>query len=171
MEPLLAQNYIDNFETGSTINYETVDITEDKMESVQLLKNLVFQDKGPMAQPLHVDPNGRAILFMLKPGQSIREHNVPSSPFYVVILRGRGVFTGRDGVEQTFGPDTLPLPFRFLDPGDMLPLGRNAAVAQLGKRILVLFNGCLEYLFYERAVRLIIPYPERGLKGLCHTGP
>ena len=38
-------------------------------------------------------------------------------------------------------------------------------------RILVLFNGCLEYLFYERAVRLIIPYPERGLKGLCHTGP
>jgi quercetin dioxygenase-like cupin family protein len=80
---------------------------EDKMESVQLLKNLVFQDKGPIALPVHVDPNGRAILFTLKPGQSIREHNVPSSPFFVVILKGRGVFTGGDGVEQTFGPDTL----------------------------------------------------------------
>jgi quercetin dioxygenase-like cupin family protein len=81
--------------------------TEDNMESVQLLKNLVFQDKGPIALPVHVDPNGRAILFTLKTGQSIREHNVPSSPFFVVILKGRGVFTGGDGVEQTFGPDTL----------------------------------------------------------------
>src|SRR5512135_1352318 len=77
------------------------------MESVQLLENLVFQDKSPLAQPLHVDPNGRAILFTLKPGQSIREHNVPSSPFFVVILKGRGVFTGLDGKEKTYGPDTL----------------------------------------------------------------
>ena len=77
------------------------------MESVQLLKNLVFQDKGPIALPVHVDPNGRAILFTLKQGQTIREHNVPSSPFFVVILKGRGAFTGGDGVEQTFGPDTM----------------------------------------------------------------
>jgi len=75
-----------------------------------------------MAQPLHVDPNGRAILFTLKPGQSLREHNLPNSPFYVVILRGRGVLTGGDGVEQTFGPDTLPLPFYFHDPAICYPL-------------------------------------------------
>jgi hypothetical protein len=53
----------------------------------------------------------------------------------------------------------------------MLPLGRNAAVAQLGNRMLVLFIGCLDYLFYERAVGLIIPSPERGSKGLNYRDP
>jgi NADH:ubiquinone reductase (H+-translocating) len=80
-----------------------------------------------------------------------------------------------------------PLPFRYHDPGNMVTLGRNAAVAQIGSRsftgfvawvlwlsvhlfnligyrnrILVLFNWGWDYLFYERAVRLIIPSPERN---------
>jgi NADH:ubiquinone reductase (H+-translocating) len=79
-----------------------------------------------------------------------------------------------------------PLPFRFHDPGNMVTLGRNAAVAEIKNRsftgfvawvlwlsvhlfnligyrnrILVLFNWGWDYLFYERAVRLIIPSPER----------
>jgi len=77
------------------------------MKFINLLEDWQFNPKGPHAEPLHVDRNGRAILFCLNPGQSIREHNVPSSPFYIVILSGRGVFSGSDGEEKTFGPNTL----------------------------------------------------------------
>lgn len=77
------------------------------MQHTDLLENVEFGDKNPHAEPLRVDRNGRAILFSLKPGQSIREHNAPTSPFYVVVLKGRGVFAGGDGVEQTCGPDSL----------------------------------------------------------------
>lgn len=77
------------------------------MKSVSLVDNWRFDSRGPHAEALHVDRNGRAILFTLKPGQSIREHNAPTSPFYVVILSGQGKFTGADGVEQTVGPNTL----------------------------------------------------------------
>jgi quercetin dioxygenase-like cupin family protein len=77
------------------------------MKLANLLENLKFGSENPHAEPLHVDRDGRAILFALKPGQSIREHNAPSSPFFVVILRGEGVFAGGDGIEHTCGPDTL----------------------------------------------------------------
>jgi len=77
------------------------------MKVTNLLENLEFGNKEPHAEPLHADKEGRAILFTLKPGQSIREHNAPSSPFFVVVLKGWGVFTGGDGIERTCGPDTL----------------------------------------------------------------
>jgi len=77
------------------------------MKLINLLENLQFNSKGPHAEPLHVDKNGRAILFTLKPGQSIREHNAPSSPFYVVILNGQGLFSGEDGIEKVVGPNAL----------------------------------------------------------------
>lgn len=77
------------------------------MKDINLLENLKFGDKDPHAETLHYDTEGRAIRFMLKPGQSIRQHNVPSSPFFVVILKGQGAFAGGDGVEKTCGPDTL----------------------------------------------------------------
>jgi quercetin dioxygenase-like cupin family protein len=84
------------------------------MKSANLLENWKFSDKGPHAEPLFADQNGRVILFTLKPDQSIREHNAPSSPFYVVILSGRGLFAGSDGKEQTIGPNTLLI----FDPGE-----------------------------------------------------
>ena len=77
------------------------------MKIVGLLDNLQFGSKNPHAEPLHVDQQGRAILFTLKPGQSIREHNAPSSPFFVVVLKGKGVFAGGDSVEHPCGPNTL----------------------------------------------------------------
>jgi quercetin dioxygenase-like cupin family protein len=77
------------------------------MKSIDLFQNWQFNPKGPHAEPLHVDRNGRAILFTLEPEQTIREHNAPSSPFYVVILSGQGVFTGGDGVEEAVGPTRL----------------------------------------------------------------
>jgi quercetin dioxygenase-like cupin family protein len=77
------------------------------MKTINLHENWDFNPKGPQATPLHVDRNGRAILFTLKPGQMIREHNAPSSPFYAVVLSGRGTFAGGDGIEQTVEPGQL----------------------------------------------------------------
>ncbi|WKZ37464.1 MAG: hypothetical protein QY332_05905 [Anaerolineales bacterium] len=77
------------------------------MKLANLLENLEFGSNDPHAEPLHVDRQGRAILFTLKSDQSIREHHAPSSPFFVVVLKGKGVFTGGDGVEHTCGPNTL----------------------------------------------------------------
>lgn len=77
------------------------------MKIANLLENLQFGKDDPHAEPLHADPQGRAILFTLKAGQSIREHNAPSSPFFVVVLKGKGVFTGGDGVERTCGANSL----------------------------------------------------------------
>ncbi len=77
------------------------------MKAIDLLENVKFGEKDPHGEPLHADRQGRAILFSLHPGQSIREHNAPHSPLFVVVVKGRGVFAGEDGVEQTCGPNTL----------------------------------------------------------------
>lgn len=84
------------------------------MKSTGLLEHLEFREAGPNAQALYVDKSGRVIRFTLKPGQSIKGHHVPDSPFYVVVLKGHGRFAGREGVEQRFGPDDLLL----FDPGE-----------------------------------------------------
>ncbi|HLQ62356.1 MAG TPA: hypothetical protein VK131_10870, partial [Candidatus Acidoferrales bacterium] len=74
-----------------------------------------------------------------------------------------------------------PAAFRYRDPGIMATVGRNAAVAQLGRvhlagfpgwlmwlfvhlvnvvsfrsRLIVLVNWAWDYLFYDRPVRLIV---------------
>ncbi len=77
------------------------------MKSVNLLENLTFGDKDPHAEPIYSARDGRAILFTLKPGQSIPEHNAPSTPFFVVVLKGKGVFAGSNGDTHTYGPNTL----------------------------------------------------------------
>lgn len=77
------------------------------MKVTNLLENLKFGSQDAHAEPVHSERDGRAIVFTLKPGQSIREHNAPSSPFFVVILTGQGVFAGGDGVEKICGPSML----------------------------------------------------------------
>ncbi len=77
------------------------------MKSQQLLENLEFHDSVPFAQPLLVDQNSRILRWMLKPGQQIAQHKVPDSPFYVVIIKGRGIFAGSDAQEQEYGPHWL----------------------------------------------------------------
>ena len=84
------------------------------MKITYLSGNWKFSDKGAHAEPLYADKNGRVILFTLKPNQSIREHNAPSSPLYVVALSGREFFAGQDGKEQTVGPNSLLM----FDPGE-----------------------------------------------------
>jgi len=77
------------------------------MKVTSLLENLKFGEKDPHAEPIYSARDGRAILFTLKPGQSIREHNAPSTPFFVVVLKGKGVFAGSDGDAHPYGPNTL----------------------------------------------------------------
>lgn len=77
------------------------------MYSMNLLDELEFHAANPNAQPIYVDKDGRVLRFMLKAGQSIREHNAPDSPFYVVVLQGHGLFSGGDGQELRVGPHDL----------------------------------------------------------------
>ncbi len=77
------------------------------MKSVNLMENWEFHGKAPTADPLYVDHQGRVLLFTLKAGQSIPEHESPHSPFYLIVLHGRGIFIGGDGSKQTFGPNSL----------------------------------------------------------------
>ncbi len=77
------------------------------MRTVQLLEQLKFHEDRPYSEPLFVDAHGRILRFTLKSGQSIAEHNAPSSPFYVTVLQGHGIFSGRDQEEQRVGPNTL----------------------------------------------------------------
>lgn len=85
------------------------------MKSKQLLADLEFHDAVPFAQPILVDQSSRILRWMLKPGQQIPEHKVPDSPFYVVILKGRGMFAGRNAHEQVFGPHDLLI----FEPGEL----------------------------------------------------
>jgi quercetin dioxygenase-like cupin family protein len=77
------------------------------MRTMQLLEDVEFHTERPYAQPILVDKDGRVLRFMLKPGEYLKEHNAPSSPFYVVVLKGKGMFAGHDGEEQEFGPNSL----------------------------------------------------------------
>lgn len=77
------------------------------MKTMQLLETLEFSAQDAHAEPLYVDRHGRVLRFTLKPGQSIKEHNTPDSPFYVVVLKGQGMFAGADGKEEHFGPNAM----------------------------------------------------------------
>jgi quercetin dioxygenase-like cupin family protein len=74
---------------------------------MQLLDNLKFQDRNPDADPLLVDKDARILRFCLQPHQSIVEHMVPHSPFYVVVLKGHGIFVDGSGKETRVGPNAL----------------------------------------------------------------
>lgn len=84
------------------------------MKTIQLLENLEFHDKNPYAEPLHVAKTGRILRFTLKPGQEVVEHSAPDSPVYLVVLQGRGTFSGSEGEEAQFGPNSLLI----FEPGE-----------------------------------------------------
>lgn len=85
------------------------------MKVFQLLNNIKFDDLNAHAEPLHVDKLGRVIVFSLRPGQVVQEHAAPSSPVYVVVLKGRGLFSGSSGVEQELRVNDMVL----FNPGEM----------------------------------------------------
>lgn len=77
------------------------------MRTMNLSDNLIFKEDEPFAEPLWVSKDGRILRFCLQPNQSIEEHTVPNSPFYVVILQGRGLFTDGQGKKTHAEPGTL----------------------------------------------------------------
>lgn len=77
------------------------------MRMMNALENVAFREQTANAEPLVVDEHTRIIRFALQPGQTIKGHNAPASPFYVVVLQGRGVFTDGDDVEHEVGPNAL----------------------------------------------------------------
>ena len=77
------------------------------MKTTNLIEGVQFGDIEAHGEPLYVDKLGRVIRFALKPGQSMKEHNAPSSPVYIVVLRGKGMFAGGDGKEQLLGVNSL----------------------------------------------------------------
>ena len=79
------------------------------MESRSLLDNIEYHDTDPYAKPLLVNQDVRILRWMLKPGQSIEQHAVPDSPFYIVVIHGRGMFSGGDAHEVEHGPASLIL--------------------------------------------------------------
>lgn len=77
------------------------------MRKMNVLDGVQFRERGPLAEPLLVDDHGRILRFALGPGQVIKEHRAPDTPFYVVVLEGNGVFTDGDGTEHEVGPGNL----------------------------------------------------------------
>jgi quercetin dioxygenase-like cupin family protein len=64
-------------------------------------------DNAPYAQPLRVSEQGRILRFTLRPGQTVKQHTAPESPINIVVIAGRGLFTGANELAEQFGPDSL----------------------------------------------------------------
>ncbi len=84
------------------------------MQMIDLFHDIEFTPDHPDAQALYVSRTGRVLRWNLKPGQSIKEHSVPDSPFYVVVLQGTGIFTGGDGKEYSIRANNLVV----FEPGE-----------------------------------------------------
>lgn len=77
------------------------------MEHLNLMEDIKFNDSHPIAQSIHADKNGRLLQFALKPGQELKPHSNLSSPVYLLVLRGHGVFKGDNDSEATCGPGSI----------------------------------------------------------------
>lgn len=78
------------------------------MELFRLLKNIEFKEgEHGHAQILYADSDSRVLRFALEKGQMVK-HLHSNSPVQVFVLKGRGVFEGKNGY-QTVTPNTLLL--------------------------------------------------------------
>jgi NADH:quinone reductase (non-electrogenic) len=99
------------------------------------------------------------------------------------VATQQGETAARNVIRQASGQ--APVPFHYHNRGSMVTIGRNAAIAFIGgytfsgfpawilwlgihlygligfrNRLLVLIDWAWDYLFYERAVRLIVSLPD-----------
>jgi NADH:ubiquinone reductase (H+-translocating) len=99
------------------------------------------------------------------------------------VATQEGKWAGKNVRRKISGVE--PKPFRYHDPGMMAVTGRNAAVVRIGRyaftgfpawviwlsvhlyrligfrnRLFVLVNWALDYIFFDRVVRLITPLPD-----------
>lgn len=77
------------------------------MEHINLMDGIQFNETHGIARPIHVDKNGRLLEFALRPGQEIKEHSSPSSPVYLIVLKGMGLFRGSQNAEIKAGPGSI----------------------------------------------------------------
>ena len=113
------------------------------------------------------------------------EANGRPLPMIAPVAMQQGTTAARNILRHMNGGN--PLPFHYSDRGTMVTIGRNAAVVNFAgcavsgfaawvvwlsvhlakligfrNRLLVLINWAWDYLFYERAVRLILPFRTGG---------
>jgi len=111
------------------------------------------------------------------------EQDGHSLQLIATVATQEGEWAAKNILRQVSGDE--PLPFRYHDPGMLAVIGRNAAVVRLGRqaftgffawliwlsvhlyrligfrnRLMVMVNWAWDYLFYEHAVRLILPLPK-----------
>jgi len=107
----------------------------------------------------------------------------PPFPMIAPVAIQQGAWAARNIIRQIRGEE--PVPFRYRDKGAMVTIGRNAAAVYFKgrsftgfsawvlwlivhlwyligfpNRFLVLFHWAMDYFFYERVVRLILPREE-----------
>jgi quercetin dioxygenase-like cupin family protein len=70
------------------------------MRTFDLFEGIEFNERNAHAESLHSNEEGRALRFAFLPGQRIEPHESPHSPVHLIILQGRGMFAGADGVER-----------------------------------------------------------------------
>ena len=77
------------------------------MECINLTEGIKFNDDHPIAQAVHADKNGRILQFALEPGQELKEHSNSASPVYLIVLKGEGIFRGKDSSRAIAGPGSI----------------------------------------------------------------
>ncbi len=122
-------------------------------------------------------------VFVIGDAAYLEEDDGRPLPMVAPVAIQQGKLAAKNIVRSLQGED--PLPFEYRDPGSLATIGRNAAVARVKgfkftgffawlvwlavhlfwligfrNRLLVLINWAADYIFYERAVRLITPEPE-----------
>lgn len=99
----------------SNLLLEQLEFREPYLFAESLLENLplsvkfmdALQEPHPFAQPTLADNEDSILSWILKPDESIIINQVPSSPFYMLVLKGSGMVASGDEPEQEFGPNTL----------------------------------------------------------------
>lgn len=186
--------------TVTEITLETVPLKDGTMIPTETVVWTAGVQGDPTVQPwgLPTAKNGRVpVLPTLQvPGHpevyvvgdlAYLEENGQSLPMVAPVAIQQGVAAARNIGRQVAG--LPPLPFRYQDRGMMVTIGRNAAVAQVGRwnfsgfvawviwlsvhlfnligfrnRLIVLINWAWDYFLYERAIRLILPTPRRKIQ-------
>lgn len=125
---------------------------------------------------------------------ALAEHNGKPLPMIAPVAIQQGTAAARNVLRLMTGDQTLP--FHYQDRGAMVTIGRNAAVVCLGQwtftgffawiqwlivhfinligfrtRLLVLASWAWDYLFFERAVRLILPAEKERPLGGAQSAP
>ncbi|NIP32066.1 MAG: hypothetical protein GTO02_21890 [Candidatus Dadabacteria bacterium] len=77
------------------------------MKIINPKEDISFNEEHAIAEPVFINKNNRILRFSLLPGQSIKEHKSPSSPVFINIIKGRGIFWGEDGVKKEVDSESV----------------------------------------------------------------